>query len=113
MRVVIAEDNALLREGLVLLLTSAGHQVVAVAGAGPEILPALETHRPDVAVLDGLGVVVEVPQMRGEQRRRRLDQLEHRQVRRPGVTVPRSAVTRRRDSRKACTCTRRSPISSG
>jgi len=52
MRVVIAEDNALLREGLVLLLTSAGHEVVAVAGSGPEILPALLTHRPDVAVLD-------------------------------------------------------------
>ena len=52
MRVVIAEDNALLREGLVLLLTSAGHQVVAVAGAGPEILPALSAHRPDIAVLD-------------------------------------------------------------
>ena len=52
MRVVIAEDNALLREGLVLLLTSAGHQVVAVAGSGPEILPALFAHRPDIAVLD-------------------------------------------------------------
>jgi DNA-binding NarL/FixJ family response regulator len=52
MRVVIAEDNALLREGLVLLLTSAGHEVVAVAGAGPEILPALRAHRPDAAVLD-------------------------------------------------------------
>jgi DNA-binding NarL/FixJ family response regulator len=52
MRVVIAEDNALLREGLVLLLTSAGHQVVAVAGAEPEILPALFAHRPDIAVLD-------------------------------------------------------------
>jgi DNA-binding NarL/FixJ family response regulator len=51
-RVVIAEDNALLREGLVLLLTSAGHQVVAVAGAGPEILPALLKQRPDIAVLD-------------------------------------------------------------
>jgi len=51
-RVVIAEDNALLREGLVLLLTSAGHEVVAVAGAGPEILPAILTHRPDIAVLD-------------------------------------------------------------
>jgi DNA-binding NarL/FixJ family response regulator len=50
--VVIAEDNALLREGLVLLLASAGHQVVAVAGAGPEILPALLAHRPDIAVLD-------------------------------------------------------------
>ncbi|WP_327429167.1 response regulator transcription factor [Streptomyces sp. NBC_01236] len=52
MRVVIAEDNALLREGLVLLLTSAGHEVVAVAGSGPEVLPALLAHRPDVAVLD-------------------------------------------------------------
>ncbi|MGW2332177.1 response regulator transcription factor [Streptomyces sp. NPDC001700] len=52
MRVVIAEDNALLREGLVLLLTSAGHEVVAVAGSGPEVLPALLTHRPDAAVLD-------------------------------------------------------------
>jgi DNA-binding NarL/FixJ family response regulator len=50
--VVIAEDNALLREGLVLLLTSAGHEVVAVAGAEPEILPALLEHRPDIAVLD-------------------------------------------------------------
>ncbi|MGI5408956.1 LuxR C-terminal-related transcriptional regulator [Streptomyces chartreusis] len=52
MRVVIAEDNALLREGLVLLLTSAGHEVVAVAGTGPEILPALLEHRPDAAVVD-------------------------------------------------------------
>ncbi|MFI6933495.1 response regulator [Streptomyces sp. NPDC050287] len=52
MRLVIAEDNALLREGLVLLLTSAGHDVVAVVGTGPEVLPALLAHRPDVAVLD-------------------------------------------------------------
>ena len=52
MRVVIAEDNALLREGLVLLLTTAGHEVVAVAVAEPEILPALLEHRPDIAVLD-------------------------------------------------------------
>jgi DNA-binding NarL/FixJ family response regulator len=51
-RVVIAEDNALLREGLVLLLTSSGHDVVAVAAPEPEILPALLEHRPDVAVLD-------------------------------------------------------------
>ncbi|MFG2793748.1 response regulator transcription factor [Streptomyces sp. NPDC048419] len=52
MRVVIAEDNALLREGLVLLLNSAGHEVVAVVGSGPEIMPALLEHRPDAAVLD-------------------------------------------------------------
>ncbi|WP_328557085.1 MULTISPECIES: response regulator transcription factor [unclassified Streptomyces] len=52
MRVVIAEDNALLREGIVLLLRSAGHDVVAVASSGPEVLPALLEQRPDVAVLD-------------------------------------------------------------
>ncbi|WP_309057170.1 response regulator transcription factor, partial [Streptomyces sp.] len=52
MRVVIAEDNALLREGLVLLLTSAGHEVAGVAATGPEILPLLLEHRPDAAVLD-------------------------------------------------------------
>jgi DNA-binding NarL/FixJ family response regulator len=52
MRVVIAEDNALLREGLVLLLTTAGHEVVAVAGAEPEILPAILGSRPDIAVMD-------------------------------------------------------------
>jgi DNA-binding NarL/FixJ family response regulator len=51
-RIVIAEDNALLREGIVLLATTAGHEVVAVATSGPEILPALLTHRPDIAVLD-------------------------------------------------------------
>jgi DNA-binding NarL/FixJ family response regulator len=50
--VVIAEDNALLRQGLVLLLTSSGHEVVAVASTGPEVLPALLAHRPDAAVLD-------------------------------------------------------------
>jgi DNA-binding NarL/FixJ family response regulator len=50
--VVIAEDNALLREGLVLLLGSAGHEVVGVAMSGPEVLPLLLEQRPDVAVLD-------------------------------------------------------------
>lgn len=49
---MIAEDNVLLREGLVLLLNSEGHEVVAVAGTGPEVLPALLEHRPDAAVLD-------------------------------------------------------------
>ncbi|MBX7548165.1 response regulator transcription factor [Streptomyces sp. NPDC004232] len=52
MRIVIAEDNALLREGLVLLPASAGHEVAAVVGSGPEVLPALPAQRPDIAVLD-------------------------------------------------------------
>ncbi|MFB6813140.1 LuxR C-terminal-related transcriptional regulator [Streptomyces sp. NPDC056347] len=52
MRIVIAEDNVLLREGLILLLEDVGHETVAVVGSGPEIVPALLEHRPDVAVLD-------------------------------------------------------------
>jgi DNA-binding NarL/FixJ family response regulator len=51
-RVVIAEDNALLREGLVLLVSSAGHEVVAVADSGPQIVPAVLKHGPDIAVID-------------------------------------------------------------
>jgi len=52
MRIVIAEDNTLLREGISLLVRSAGHEIVATAASGPEIVPALVTHRPDVAILD-------------------------------------------------------------
>jgi DNA-binding NarL/FixJ family response regulator len=49
---VLAEDNALLREGISLLIKSAGHEIVGIAASGPEILPTLLEHRPDVAVLD-------------------------------------------------------------
>jgi DNA-binding NarL/FixJ family response regulator len=52
MRIVIAEDNALLREGISLLAKSAGHEIAGIARTGPEILPTLLEHRPDVAVLD-------------------------------------------------------------
>ncbi|WP_318307715.1 response regulator transcription factor [Amycolatopsis solani] len=52
MRIVLAEDNALLREGISLLVKSAGHEIVGIATSGPEILPTLLRHRPDIAVLD-------------------------------------------------------------
>ncbi|WP_433469133.1 response regulator transcription factor [Spirillospora sp. CA-128828] len=52
MRIVIAEDNVLLREGLVMLLDAGGHEVVAAASTGADVLPALLEHRPDAAVLD-------------------------------------------------------------
>jgi DNA-binding NarL/FixJ family response regulator len=52
MRIVIAEDSVLLREGLVRLLTEAGDEVVACAGDGPGLISALVTHRPDVAIVD-------------------------------------------------------------
>ncbi|MFF4876351.1 response regulator [Micromonospora sp. NPDC000668] len=52
MRVVIAEDLALLRDGLTRILDAYGHQVVEAVADGPSVLPALTRHRPDVAVLD-------------------------------------------------------------
>lgn len=52
MRVVIAEDLALLRDGLTRILEAFGFEVVAAVDNGPSVLPALVTHRPDVAVLD-------------------------------------------------------------
>ncbi len=52
MRVLIAEDHALLRDGLTRLLTASGFEVVETVDNGPSLLPALLTHRPDVAVVD-------------------------------------------------------------
>ncbi|GAA4167961.1 response regulator transcription factor [Gryllotalpicola koreensis] len=52
MRIVIAEDQYLLREGIAHLLDAFGHEVVATAASGPETLDALLRYRPDVAVID-------------------------------------------------------------
>jgi DNA-binding NarL/FixJ family response regulator len=51
-RAVIAEDHALLRDGLTRLLTAFGIEVVEAVDNGPALLPALTRHRPDVAVVD-------------------------------------------------------------
>ena len=52
LRVVLAEDSVLLREGLVRLLQEAGHVVVAAVDDADAIVPAVLAHRPDVAVVD-------------------------------------------------------------
>ncbi len=52
LRVVIAEDSGLLREGLARLLADAGMEVAAMVGDGPGLISAVELHRPDVAVVD-------------------------------------------------------------
>lgn len=52
MRVILAEDSTLLREGLVRLLTEEGHDVVDAVGDGDRLLAAVDTHRPDVVVTD-------------------------------------------------------------
>jgi DNA-binding NarL/FixJ family response regulator len=52
MRVVIAEDNVLLQEGLSLLLSTSGFTVAAAVTTAEELLAALDTHRPDLAIVD-------------------------------------------------------------
>ena len=52
MRVVLAEDSLLLREGLVRLLDEAGARVVAAVGDGEALVAAVAEHRPDAAVVD-------------------------------------------------------------
>ena len=52
MRVVLAEDSAILRDGLARLLGDRGHEVVATVEHGDDILPTVDETRPDVAVLD-------------------------------------------------------------
>ncbi|WP_459644393.1 response regulator [Kineococcus sp. NUM-3379] len=52
MRVVIAEDSVLLREGLVSLLTAEGVEVVAAVDRAEPLLAAVAEHAPDLAVVD-------------------------------------------------------------
>jgi DNA-binding NarL/FixJ family response regulator len=52
MRVMIAEDSVLLREGLSRLLAEAGHDVVAAAGQAEDFLREVGRHQPDVVVVD-------------------------------------------------------------
>src|SRR5437762_9199938 len=52
MRVLIAEDSTLLREGAVRLLEEAGFEVVAQAGDAEDLLRKVRAHKPDVAIVD-------------------------------------------------------------
>jgi DNA-binding NarL/FixJ family response regulator len=52
MRIVVAEDAVLLRVGLVRVLDDAGEDVVAAVGDAPSLLLAVESHRPDIAIID-------------------------------------------------------------
>ena len=52
MRIVIGEDQALLRQGIVRLLGDAGFEVVAEAGDAPDLLRKVRAHKPDVAIVD-------------------------------------------------------------
>ncbi|MFF1838580.1 response regulator [Streptomyces sp. NPDC058231] len=52
LRVVLAEDSVLLREGLIGLLTRCGHQVLAAVGDAESLLDAVAEHAPDIVVTD-------------------------------------------------------------
>jgi DNA-binding NarL/FixJ family response regulator len=52
MRVVVADDSVLLREGIVRLLTEAGIEVVGQAGDAEDLLRKVRAHKPDVAIVD-------------------------------------------------------------
>jgi DNA-binding NarL/FixJ family response regulator len=52
MRVVIAEDLILLREGLVSLLSEHGHEIAAAVGDAESLLTAMEEHSPDLSIVD-------------------------------------------------------------
>ncbi|MBM7508972.1 response regulator transcription factor [Nocardioides sp. 31GB23] len=52
MRIVLADDSLLLRQGMQLLLAEEGHEVVAAVGDGPAFVAALLEHRPDLGVVD-------------------------------------------------------------
>jgi DNA-binding NarL/FixJ family response regulator len=70
MRVVIAEDSVLLREGAVRLLEESGIEVVGQAGDAEELMRKVRAHKPDVAIVDirmppdfgseGLGAALEI-----------------------------------------------------
>ncbi|MFC8933982.1 response regulator [Rhodococcus sp. NPDC057135] len=52
MRVMVAEDSTLLREGLVRMLIDEGHEVIASVGDADALLGAVEHDRPDIVVTD-------------------------------------------------------------
>jgi DNA-binding NarL/FixJ family response regulator len=52
MRIVLADDSVLFREGLLRLLSEAGHEVVAAVGDRDALEAAVDEHRPDLALID-------------------------------------------------------------
>ena len=52
MRVLIADDSVLLRQGLALILAEGGHEVVAEAGDGPGLVDRALNLRPEIVIAD-------------------------------------------------------------
>jgi DNA-binding NarL/FixJ family response regulator len=60
MRVIIAEDQALLRDGLSRLFTDEGHDIVAAMGSADGVVDAVRVDPPDLVVLDFRNVLTEL-----------------------------------------------------
>jgi DNA-binding NarL/FixJ family response regulator len=52
LRVILAEDAAIMRDGLAHILTHRGHHVVASVADAPSLITAVDAHRPDLAIID-------------------------------------------------------------
>jgi DNA-binding NarL/FixJ family response regulator len=81
LRIVIAEDAVIMRDGLTQTLTRRGHEVVAAVGDAAALLQAVEDARPDVAVID-----VRMPPTHTDEGLRAAQQI-HREHPRIGVLV--------------------------
>jgi DNA-binding NarL/FixJ family response regulator len=71
MRILVADDHSLFRDGIVSLLTAAGYEVVGQAGDGQEAVLATDRLRPDVVLLD-----ITMPSMNGLQALRAIRKLD-------------------------------------
>ncbi|MBC8506032.1 MAG: response regulator transcription factor [Anaerolineales bacterium] len=76
MRVVVADDHSLFRDGIISLLEAAEYEVVAQVGDGVAALEAVRRHKPDLALLD-----ISMPEMNG------LEALEKIKAESPGTKV--------------------------
>ncbi len=52
MRIVVADDAVLLRQGIAQILISEGYDVLAAVGSGPELVEAADAHHPDLVIAD-------------------------------------------------------------
>ncbi len=94
MRVVIAEDSVLLREGIARLLKDSGFEVAGQANDAEELLRKVRAHKPDVAIID-----VRMPPTHTDEGLRAAHRIR---AQHPGTAVLASLNTSRRPTHLSC-----------